>query len=139
MFQSYRLGLGEVLVAFRHIETIKPCVLGRTGVIEEQDVGFDACVGREDTAWETDDRMEIELRHQSPLDVCLDIGSEEESVRKDDCRSSILSETIYYEDDEQVGCLAATEIHREVVLDDILLGTTVGGFITITSNLSASS
>ena len=64
--------------------------------------------------------MEVELRHQTLLDVSLDIGTEEESIGEDDRRPPVLPQTVHDKNDEQVGSLVAAEVHREVVLDDVL-------------------
>ena len=62
MVNEHGLGLREVLVALWHIQTIEPGVLRAESfccalcllVVEEENVGGDAGIGREDAAWQTE-------------------------------------------------------------------------------------
>ncbi len=66
------LGLGEVLVTFRHIQAIKPSVLGvktfiRTLgflIVEEKYIRGNAGIRSEDAAWQTNDSVKIKLAEQ---------------------------------------------------------------------------
>ena len=70
--------------------------------------------------------MEIELAHQLPLDGDLRIiGTEKEAIREDDCRASVLFETVHDNRHEEIGSLRACEICREVVLHVIFLRATI--------------
>ena len=56
MLQTHRFGLGEMFVSLGHVETIEPHILGAEAffgtfgglVVEEDDIGVDARVWRED-------------------------------------------------------------------------------------------
>ena len=41
VFGSHRLSLAEMLISFRYIQTIEPCLLCAARMIEEQDVSRD--------------------------------------------------------------------------------------------------
>ena len=61
MLRLHRLGLGEVFVAFRHIQTIEPCLLRRSSMVEEEQIGGDGGVRGEDAVGKPDDRVQVEL------------------------------------------------------------------------------
>lgn len=90
VFGLHRLGLGEVLIAFRHIEAIEPRLLRGLGAVEEQDIRGDGRIRREDAAGQADDGMEIELREELLFDVHLGVvGAEKEAVGQDDRSAAV--------------------------------------------------
>jgi len=62
MFELHRLGLGKMLVALRHIQTIEPRFFRRLRVVKEQQIGGDAGIGGKDTARQTDNGMQVAAR-----------------------------------------------------------------------------
>ena len=79
-----------MLVSLRHVHSIEPSLFGREAfsgticllVVEEKDVGGDTGIGREDTARQSDDGVQIELPQQFLLDGQLGIVStEKEAIR----------------------------------------------------------
>lgn len=81
MLQTHGLRLGEVLVSIGHIQAVEPrliraealCGTLRTHVIEEEDIGRDAGIGREDTPREAYDRVQVEVSEELLLDRQLGI------------------------------------------------------------------
>ena len=91
VLQLHGLSLGEMLVAFRHIQPVEPRLLRRTGAVEEQDIRGDGRIRREDAAGQADDGMEIELREELLFDVHLGVvGAEKEAVGQDDRSAAVL-------------------------------------------------
>lgn len=122
VFELHRLRLREVLVALRHVEAVEPGLLRRVRTVKEEDVRGDRGIRGEHTAWHSYDGMEVKLTHQLPLDGDLRIiGTEKEAIRKDDCRASVLLETVHDDGHEEVCGLRACKVRREVVLHVILL------------------
>ena len=83
-FELDRLGLGVVLPAFGQRLLVVPDFLGRAGAVEEEQVGRDARVGREDAVGQADDGVEVELLEQFFLDAGADAVAEERAVGHDD-------------------------------------------------------
>jgi hypothetical protein len=82
MIPLHRLRFAEVLVAFRHIQTIEPDLLCVIPLIEEQKVRRDRSVRGKAALRQADDRMQIALFEKVFLNSNLRIIiSEEESIR----------------------------------------------------------
>src|ERR1041384_7175911 len=60
-FELYRLSFGVVLPAFGQGLLVVPDVFRRAGTVEEHEIGGNAGVGCEDSVWQTDDRVKIEV------------------------------------------------------------------------------
>ena len=123
-----------MLVAFRHIKTIEPCFFGTEAclgsfclfIVEEEYVCCYTCIWRKDTAWQTNDGVEVELSQEFLLDSSLrPISTKEESVRKYDCCTTILCQTIHDDYHEEVCRLACCEVGREMALHVVLLITAI--------------
>ena len=78
------LGLGVVLPALGQRLLVVPDFFGRAGAVEEQQVGRDAGVGREDAVGQADDGVQVELLEQFLLDAGADAVAEERAVGHDD-------------------------------------------------------
>ena len=118
MLQLHGLGLGEVLVALRHVQTIEPGLLGGASAVEEQDVGGDGRIGGEDAGRHTDDRMEVELRQQLLFQVDLGpVRAEQEAVGQDHRRPAALLQTVHDDRHKEVRGLGAGQVVGEMVLD----------------------
>ena len=127
VLQLHGLSLGEMLVAFRHVQPVEPRLLRRTGAVEEQDVGGNGGVRRKDTARHADDRVQVELAEQLLFDVHLRIvRAEQEAVGQDDRRAPAGSQPVHDDGHEQIRRLAAGEVIREMVLHILLLAAAVG-------------
>ena len=126
VLEAHGLCLAEVLVALGHVEAIEPCLLGRVGAVEEEDVRRDARVGREDAAGQSYDSVQVALGHELLLDVDFRIvGAEEEAVGQDDSRAAIRFEAVEDNAHEEVGRLAVCEVVGEVAHDVFLLAAAV--------------
>ena len=108
VLQAHGLGLGKGLVTFGQVNTVKPGLLGGTGLVEEQDIGGNWSVGRKDALGQADDGMQIVFRQQLVLKGQLGaVRDEQETVRQDDGGAALVFETVHDEGHEQVGSLAA--------------------------------
>ena len=99
-----------MLVSLRHIHAVEPSLFSRSIIAEEQYIGPNVCVRCENIVGHTDDSVKIEFCHQFPLDACLYIGAEKETVRQNHRRATILFETIHYEDHEKISGFTAAQI-----------------------------
>ena len=123
MFRLHRLCLGEMLVPLWHVQTIEPRFLCRitfwstlrTDIIEEQNVRGYRSVRCKDTAWQTDNGMQVEISEQLGLDgyLCV-VRSKQETVWDNDRCTTIPLQSVHDEHHKQVGCLATTHIRREM-------------------------
>lgn len=114
MFQLHRLGLAEMLVAFRHIQTIEPGFLCRASMVKEQNVGRNRCIWGEHTTRHTDDGMDIELREQLRLDCYFGIVcAKQEAIRQNDSCAAIFLQSIHNNGHEQVSRFAAGKVSRK--------------------------
>lgn len=126
VLEAHGLCLAEVLVALGHVEAVEPCLLGRVGAVEEEDVRRDARVGREDAAGQPYDGVQVALGHELLLDVDFRVvGAEEEAVGQDDSRAAIRLEAVEDDAHEEVGRLAVCEVVGEVAHDVFLLAAAV--------------
>ena len=115
MLRPHRLRLGEMLVAFRHVEAVEPRGVGAEAffrplcalVVEEEDIRCDRGVGRKDAARQADHGVEIELPEQFLFNgqLCI-VGAEEESVGENDGGTAVFGKTVHDEHHEEVGRLA---------------------------------
>lgn len=127
MLQLHGLGLGEVLVALRHIQTVEPSLLGGLGAVKEQDVGGDGGIGRKDTARHTDHGMQVEFGQQLFLDVQLGVvRAEQEAIGQDHRSTAIFLQPVHDDGHEQIGSFRAGQVGGEMVLDLGLLIAAVG-------------
>ena len=85
-----RLSFGVVLPPFGERLLVVPDLFGRAGTIEEEKVGGDAGVRREDAVGEADDGVEVELLEQFFLNARADAVAEECAVGNDDTGSARL-------------------------------------------------
>lgn len=96
VLQFHWLGLGEVLITLRHIQTIEPSFFCRLCMVKEQNVGGDGCVRRKYAVRHTDYSMQIELREQLLLDCNLGIiCTKQEPIRQDNSPTTILFQTVH--------------------------------------------
>ena len=79
-----RLRLGVVLSALRQRLLVVPDLLRRTGAVEEEQIGRDARVRREDAVGQADDGVQVEVLEQLFLDPRADAVAEERAVGHDD-------------------------------------------------------
>ena len=104
VLQLHGLSLGEMLVAFRHVQPVEPRLLRRTSAVEEQDVGGNGGVRRKDAARHADDRVQVELAEQLLLDVHLGVvRAEQEAVGQNNRRAPAGSQPVH--DDGERGFL----------------------------------
>lgn len=120
VFQFHRLGLGEVFIAFGHVETVEPGFFGWAGAVKEEDVGGDGGVRRKDAVGQADDGVEVKFGEELLLDGNFGvIGAEKEAVGQDDGAAAVLLEAVHDEYHEEVGGFAAAQVGREVLLDAV--------------------
>ena len=128
VLQLHGLGLGEMLVALRHVQAIEPGLLRGASAVEEEYVGGDGGVGRKHAARQAHHGVQVEFREQLLLDVQLGIvRAEQEAVRQHHRRPSAGLQAVHHHVQEQVRRLAAGQVRREIVLHVVLLVATVGG------------
>ena len=89
-FELNRLGLGVVLPAFGQWLLVIPDIFGRPGAVEEDEIGWNARVGREDAVGQADNGVEIKVLQQFFLDAGADAVAEEGPVGHDHTRSAAL-------------------------------------------------
>ena len=68
MFEFHRFCFRKILVAFGHVEAVKPSLFGGACFIEEQNVGGNACVGRKDAVGQADNRVQVKFVEEFLLD-----------------------------------------------------------------------
>ena len=113
-FELNRLCLREVLPAFGQGLLVVPDIFGGPRAVEEQEIGWDAGVGREDTVGQSHNRMEIEILQQFFLDAGADAVAEEGAVGNDD-RCSAASRVLRFEIAHfRIGAGAAELAHNEL-------------------------
>ena len=128
MLWLHGLCLGKMLVALRHVQPVKPGLLGGVVIVKEQNVGGDGGIGREHAARQPDDGVQIELPQQLLFNAHLGVvGAEQKAVRQDHRRPAILFQPVHNHRHEQVGGLAAGQVAGEMVLHVRLLAAAVGG------------
>ena len=127
MFQLDRFCFGKMFVTLRHIQTIEPGFPCRMGILEKEDIGRNAGIRRKDTAWQTDNGVEIESGQELFLDIELGVvRAKEETVRKDDRRASVFLQTVEDQRHKEIGRFTAGQIVGEVALDVGLFAAAVG-------------
>ena len=67
LFKLNRLRLGVVLPAFGERLLVVPDIFGGTGTVKEDEIGWNAGVGREDAVGQADDGVEIKVFSSSSL------------------------------------------------------------------------
>ena len=90
LFKLNRLRLGVVLPAFGERLLVVPDIFGGTGTVKEDEIGWNAGVGREDAVGQSHNRVEIEVFQQLFFDAGADAISEEGAVGDDHTRSAAL-------------------------------------------------
>ena len=90
-------------------------------LLEEQQIGADGGVGPEHGVGQTDDSVEVALRHQVLLEAGLDALAEQGAVGQDHGGAAARFQQTDDEGEEQVRRLPRAEVLREVGLDAVLL------------------
>lgn len=127
VLQFHGLCLGEMLVALRHVQPVKPGFLGRVSIVKEQNVGGDGGIGREHTAWQTDNGVQVKLSQQFLLDVHLGVvGAEQEAIGQDHRCPTIALQSVHDDRHEQVSGLTAGKVVWEVIFHIGLFAAAIG-------------
>lgn len=98
VLQAHGLGLGKGFVTFGQVNTVEPGLLGGAGLVEEQDIGGDAGVGRKNALGQADDGMQVVFRQQLVLKGQFGaVRAEQETVRQDDGGAALVFEAVHDE------------------------------------------
>src|SRR2546426_2357732 len=94
------LSFGVVLPAFGQRVLIIPDVFRQPGAIKEQQVSWNACIGRKDTVGKPDDGMKVELLEQFLLDAGADTVAKKGAIGCDNSSSTGLGLSSKFPHDE---------------------------------------